>query len=118
MDVKSVFLNDFIQEEVYVHQPPGSVDNKFPKHVFKLKNTLYGLKHAPSFWYKRLSKFLLDNDYVKGTVDNTLFVEKFGNDTMFVNIYVDDIIFGAINPSLCQEFVKTMQDDFEMSMME
>nr|KYP53746.1 Retrovirus-related Pol polyprotein from transposon TNT 1-94 [Cajanus cajan] len=58
MDVKSAFLNGFIQEEVYVEQPLGFVDFKYPNHVYKLKNALYGLKQAPRSWYDRLSKFL------------------------------------------------------------
>ena len=46
MDVKSVFLNGFINEEVYVEQPPDFQSFNFPNHVFKLKNALYGLnKH-------------------------------------------------------------------------
>ena len=44
MDVKSAFLNGFIKEEVYVEQPSGFEDNKYPDHVFKLTKTLYGLK--------------------------------------------------------------------------
>ncbi|XP_070043246.1 secreted RxLR effector protein 161-like [Nicotiana tomentosiformis] len=47
MDVKSTFLNGFIDEEVYVRQPPGFEDSKFPYHVYKLTKTLYGLKQAP-----------------------------------------------------------------------
>jgi len=47
MDVKSAFLNGFIKEEVYVEQPPGFENEKFPNHVFKLKKALYGLKQAP-----------------------------------------------------------------------
>ena len=47
MDVKSAFLNDYINEEVYVEQPPGFEDDKKPDHVYKLKKTLYGLKQAP-----------------------------------------------------------------------
>ena len=58
MDVKSAFLNGFITEEVYVEQPPGFEDPKFPNHVFKLSKALYGLKQAPRAWYERLSKFL------------------------------------------------------------
>nr|KYP33228.1 hypothetical protein KK1_045932 [Cajanus cajan] len=60
---------------------------------------------------------IFENDYVRGKVDNTLFVKKFKNDTMYVQIYVDDIIFGSTNVSLCKEFAKTMQGVFEMSMM-
>ena len=60
MDVKSFFLNGFINEEVYVEQPPDFEDPKFFNHVFKLTKALYGLKQAPRAWYKRLSKFLIE----------------------------------------------------------
>jgi hypothetical protein len=47
MYVKSAFLNGYINEEVYVEQPPGFEDYKKPNHVYKLKKTLYDLKQAP-----------------------------------------------------------------------
>ena len=50
MDVKSAFLNGFINEEVYVEQLPGFGSFNFPNHVFKLKKALYGLKQAPRAW--------------------------------------------------------------------
>ena len=58
MDAKSTFLNGFIKEEVYVEQPPGFEDTKYPNHVFRLKKTLYSLKQAPRAWYERLSLIL------------------------------------------------------------
>jgi len=58
MDVKSAFLNGFINEEVYVEQSPSFKDHQHPNHVFKLKKALYGLKQAPRQWYERLSNFL------------------------------------------------------------
>ena len=60
MDVKSAFLDGFIQEEVYVNQPPRFENLDKPNHVFRLKKVLYGLKQAPRAWYERLSKFLLE----------------------------------------------------------
>ncbi|GJV66470.1 retrovirus-related pol polyprotein from transposon TNT 1-94 [Tanacetum coccineum] len=51
MDVKSTFLNGFINEEVYVAQPPGFIDFEKPDHVSKLKKALYGLKQAPKLWH-------------------------------------------------------------------
>ncbi|GJV69096.1 retrovirus-related pol polyprotein from transposon TNT 1-94 [Tanacetum coccineum] len=53
MDVKSAFMNGFINEEVYVAQPPGFIDLEKPDHVYKLKKALYGLKQAPKSWYDR-----------------------------------------------------------------
>ncbi|GKA86627.1 retrovirus-related pol polyprotein from transposon TNT 1-94, partial [Tanacetum coccineum] len=66
MDIKSAFLNGFINEEVYVAQPPGFVDFEKPNHVFKLKKALYGLKQAPKAWYDRLKALLLDHMYTMG----------------------------------------------------
>ncbi len=117
MDVKSAFLNGFIQEEVYVEQPPGFENFEKPNHVFKLKKALYGLKQAPRAWYERLSKFLLENDFQRGKVDKTLFIKASKKDILLVQIYVDDIIFGATNDSLCNEFSKLMTNEFEMSLM-
>ncbi|KAL5545093.1 hypothetical protein UlMin_008877 [Ulmus minor] len=117
MDVKSAFLNGFILEEVFVEQPPGFESFDFPNHVYKLKKALYGLKQAPRAWYDRLSKFLLKNEFEMGKVDKTLFIKTKDKDILIVQIYVDDIIFGATNKSLCEDFAKCMHDEFEMSMM-
>ena len=54
MDIKSAFLNGYINELVYVEQPPGFKDEKKPNHVYKLRKALYGLKQAPRAWYERL----------------------------------------------------------------
>ena len=117
MDVKSAFLNGLIQEEVYVEQPPGFEIPDKPNHVYKLQKALYGLKQAPRAWYERLSNFLLEKEFSRGKVDTTLFIKRKHNDILLVQIYVDDIIFGSTNDSLCKEFSLDMQSEFEMSMM-
>ena len=117
MDVKSAFLNGFISEEVYVEQSPRFKNDYFPNHVFKLTKALYGLKQAPRAWYERLSSFLIQNNFSKGKVDTTLFIKKFKNNFFIIQIYVDDIIFGSTNESLCESFAKSMSLEFEMSLM-
>ncbi|GJU44976.1 retrovirus-related pol polyprotein from transposon TNT 1-94, partial [Tanacetum coccineum] len=76
MDVKSEFLNGFINEEVYMTQPPRFIDFEKPNHVYKLKKALYGLSQAPKAWYDRLKAFLIKHEYDMGMVDNTLFRKK------------------------------------------
>nr|GEX17396.1 retrovirus-related Pol polyprotein from transposon TNT 1-94 [Tanacetum cinerariifolium] len=117
MDVKTAFLNGNLKEEVYVSQPDGFVDQDRPNHVYKLKKALYGLKQAPRAWYDMLSSFLISQDFSKGSMDPTLFIHRNGNDLLLVQIYVDDIIFAASTPELCDLFAKIMCSKFKMSMM-
>ncbi|GJW78395.1 retrovirus-related pol polyprotein from transposon TNT 1-94 [Tanacetum coccineum] len=117
MDVKTAFLNGNLREEVYVSQPDGFVDKDNPNHVYKLKKALYGLKQAPRAWYDMLSSFLISQDFSKGSVDPTLFIRRDGKELLLVQIYVDDIIFVASTPELCDLFSKIMCSKFKMSMM-
>ncbi|GJZ16162.1 putative ribonuclease H-like domain-containing protein [Tanacetum coccineum] len=109
MDVKSAFLNGKIDEEVYMSQPPGFIDPKYPKKVYKVVKALYGLHQAPRAWYATLSTFLLKNEYIRGTIDKTLFIKKDKNDIMLVQVYVDDIFFGSTKRSWCDEFEALMK---------
>ena len=65
----------------------------------------------------KLSTFLLDNEFTKGSIDTTLFTKRKNQDLLIIQIYVDDIIFGATNSPLCEEFAMLIQEEFEMSMM-
>ncbi|GJT46347.1 putative ribonuclease H-like domain-containing protein, partial [Tanacetum coccineum] len=117
MDVKSTFLYGTIEEEVYVHQPPGFVDPVYPNKVYKVIKALYGLHQAPRAWYETLSSFLLKNGFMKGTIEKTLFIKKNKSDIMLVQVYVDDIIFGSTMQSMCTEFEDYMHKRFQMSSM-
>ena len=76
MDVKTVFLNRFLKEDVYVAQPKGFIDPHFPDHVLYLKKTLYGLKHTLRDWYDRLTQYLVSHGFTRGKFDQTLFIKK------------------------------------------
>jgi hypothetical protein len=104
MDVKSVFLNDIIQEQVFVRQTLGFKNVKYPNRVYKLSNALYGVKQVPRTWYARLKTFLLEHGCVMRSVDKTLFTLKLGIDFLLVQIYVDDIIFNGSSNVLVLSF--------------
>lgn len=102
MDVKSALLNGFIKEEVYVEQLLGFKNFEFLDYVFKLKKSLYGLKQASRSWCEKLSQFLKKSSFQRGKADSALFIKKSENDPLFVEIYVDDIMFGSTNHLLCK----------------
>nr|GEW63862.1 retrovirus-related Pol polyprotein from transposon TNT 1-94 [Tanacetum cinerariifolium] len=89
MDVKTAFLNGSLKEEVLVSSPNGFVDPDFPNHVYHLKKALYGLKQPPRAWYDKLSSFLIEHHFTKGST----------------------------NPVFSNIFSKLMKDNFKMSMI-
>nr|GFA09551.1 putative ribonuclease H-like domain-containing protein [Tanacetum cinerariifolium] len=115
MDVKSAFLYETIEEELYVCQPPGFEDPDYPDKVYKVVKGLYGLHQALRAWYETLAKYLLKNGFQKGKIDQTLFIKRQKGDILLVQIYVDDIICGSTNKDLCKDFEKLMKGKFQMS---
>jgi hypothetical protein len=112
MDIKSAFLNGVIQEEVYIKQPPGFENPKYPNRVYKLSKALYELKQMPRAWYARLKTFLLDHGYVMGSIDKTLFTLKHDNGLLLVQIYVNGIIFCVSSHVLVSSIQKMMEKEF------
>jgi hypothetical protein len=108
LDVKSAFLNVYLNEEVNVEQPKGFVDPSIPSHVYRLKKALYGLKQAPRSWYERLTQFQVNQGYVKGGTDKTLFVKDDNGRLMIAQIYADDIVFGGMSDKMVQHFIQQM----------
>jgi len=91
IDINNAFLNGDLQEDVYMHQPPGFVlDN--PLLVCKLHKALYGLKQAPRSWFQKLSNTLHTFGFHAIKSDSSLFVQFHPSYTIFILIYVDDII--------------------------
>ena len=117
MDVKSAFLNSFLNEEVFVEQPKGFQDLHFLDHVLRLKKALYGLKQAPRAWYDRLTTYLLDHGFKRGQADRTLFVKRDEKSLLVAQVYVDDIVFGSTIDHLAHEFSEEMKREFKISMV-
>jgi hypothetical protein len=96
MDVKSVFLNGELEEEVYIEQPEGFQLSENVDYVCKLKKALYGIKQAPRSWYSRLDKYLQQAGFRKGSADNNLYIKVTQDSILLIEVYVDDIIFGSM----------------------
>jgi hypothetical protein len=85
--------------------------------VYKHSNALYGLKQASRTWYARLKIFLLEHEYVMRNVDKTLFTLNHDTDFLLVQIYMDDIIFGASSHTLVSGFQEMIEKEFQISMI-
>jgi hypothetical protein len=112
IDIQNAFLHGNLSEEVFMHQPPGYSHPSFPHHVCKLKKALYGLKQAPRAWFSRLSTRLIELGFHGSLSDTSLFIYKSSKYTMFILIYVDDIIITSSNSSAIDNLLSSLQTDF------
>nr|GEV11212.1 hypothetical protein [Tanacetum cinerariifolium] len=92
-------------------------DPDYPDKVYKVEKALYGLHQTPKAWYETLAKYILDNGFHRGKIDQTLFIKKQKGDILLVQVYVDDIIFRSTKKELCTKFEEQMQHKFQMSSM-
>ena len=115
MDVKSAFLNGFLEEEVYIEQPLGYEVKGHEGKVLKLKKALYGLKQAPRAWNTRIDKYFQDKNFSKCPYEHALYIKIKNEDILIVCLYVDDLIFTGSNSSMFEELKKDMAKEFEMT---
>lgn len=78
IDVSNAFLHGFLSEDVYMQQPPGFEDDRYPSHVCKLQRAIYGLKQSPRAWYARLSARLHQLGFTSSKADTSLFIFSHG----------------------------------------
>lgn len=116
LDVKSAFLNGFLEEEIYVEQPEGFVTKRVEDKVYLLKKALYGLKQAPRAWNSRIDDHLLKLGFKKSLSEATLYIKATpNNDVLIVSLYVDDLLVTGSESKLVEEFKHQMQEVFEMT---
>lgn len=114
LDVNNAFLQGSLEEEVYVTQPPGFVDQDRPHYVCRLRKALYGLKQAPRAWYMELRKYLLTLGFQNSTADTSLFTFRCGSEFIYVLVYVDDMLITGSNNALIDKFVTTIASRFSL----
>ena len=109
LDVKSTFLNGFLEEEIYVEQPLGYIEAENEGKVYKLKKALYGLKQAPRAWNTRIDRYFQDNGFEKCPYEHAIYVKKEADGSiLFACLYVDDLIFTGNNPTMFEDFKRSM----------
>ncbi|XP_071683602.1 uncharacterized protein [Lolium perenne] len=112
VDVSNAFLHGYLQEDVYMQQPPGFEDARFPSHVYKLQRALYGLKQSPRAWYARLSSRLHQLGFISSKADTSLFVFSQGSVHLYMLAYVDDIVIASSSSAAVDKLVQALSDTF------
>jgi histone deacetylase 1/2 len=114
LDVTNAFLHGELEQEVYMYQPPGYKDKTKPNYICKLDKALYGLKQAPRAWYSQLSRKLEELGFVASKGDTSLFFFSKGNLTMYVLVYVDDIIVASSSQEATMELLRKLEKEFAL----
>jgi hypothetical protein len=115
MDVKSAFLNGDLQEEVYVQQPPGFIDDKHKNKVLRLHKALYGLRQAPRAWNHKLNASLLALGFSRCVNEHGMYTRGRGDGRLIVGVYVDDLIISGGDAAAVTKFKTQMKNTFRMS---
>uniref|UniRef100_A0A2N9FHR1 Reverse transcriptase Ty1/copia-type domain-containing protein n=1 Tax=Fagus sylvatica TaxID=28930 RepID=A0A2N9FHR1_FAGSY len=112
IDIQNAFLHGNLSEEVFMSQPPGYKHPLYPNHVCKLQRAIYGLKQAPWALFSRLNNKLLDLGFHGSRSDSSLFIYKTKSLTMFILIYVDDIIITSSQLEAIDDLLLSLAHDF------
>ena len=114
MDVKSTFLNGYLEEELNVEQPQGYEVPGQEHKVYRMKKALYGLKKALRAWYSHIDSYLTQNGFHRSEIEPSLYtkVNEKGN-MLIVFLYVDDLIFSS--DFGIKDFKVVTKREFEMT---
>jgi histone deacetylase 1/2 len=114
LDIQNAFLHGILEEEVYMRQPPGFEDPSQPTHLCRLDKALYGLKQAPRAWHSRLCSVLGGLGFKSSTADTSLFILRRPDITLYLLVYVDDIIVVSSSPAAIDWLIQQMRSSFAL----
>jgi hypothetical protein len=114
LDVSNAFLHGLLKETVFMAQPLGFVDSTLPSHVCHLQKSLYGLKQAPRAWFERFTSHLLTLGFVASVADASLFILSHESITVYLLLYVDDIIITGNNSTAISNIISQLSTTFEL----
>ncbi|WKA11488.1 hypothetical protein VitviT2T_028982 [Vitis vinifera] len=115
LDVKNVFLNGDLEEEVLMSPPPGFEESFGVGKVCKLKKSLYGLKQSPRAWFEHFGKVIKHYGYTQSQADHTMFYKHSNEGKVAILIvYVDDIVLTGDDYNELEKLKKKLAEEFEI----
>ncbi|GJX33215.1 retrovirus-related pol polyprotein from transposon TNT 1-94 [Tanacetum coccineum] len=113
MDVKTVFLNGELDEEIYMQQPEGFVVKGQDHKVCKLVKSLYDLKQAPKQWHEKFDNTLLSNGFQINECDKCVYIKQYKNAFVIICLYVDDMLIMGTNMDVINQTKKMLHSSFD-----
>ncbi|KAL9251446.1 Retrovirus-related Pol polyprotein from transposon RE1-like protein [Drosera capensis] len=114
LDIKNAFLNDILEEELYMTQPPGFVVQEEASKVCLLKRSLYGLKQSPQAWFGCLSQALSEFGMTRSASDHSVFYRHLQKKTIILVTYVDDLIITGNDAEGISPLKKFLSEQFQI----
>ena len=114
LDVKNAFLNGVLHERVFMEQPPGFVNSKYPHHVCFLQKSLYGLKQAPRAWFSKLSSTLISLGFICSKADHSLFIYRSKARLILLLVYADDVVLTGNDSSFIAHLITRLNKEFSL----
>ncbi|UYV68712.1 hypothetical protein LAZ67_6000522 [Cordylochernes scorpioides] len=113
LDVKTAFLHGDLDKELYMELPEG-LHTKQTNKVCRLKKAIYGLKQAGRSWNTKIASTLIKNNFKQSIVDPCLFTKNEENHSIYLILYVDDMLLASDSEIIIQNTVKTLEKEFEI----
>ena len=117
MNVKTVFLNGGLDEEIYMDQPIGFMTKGQEHKVCKLKRSIYGLKQSSRQWYSRFHRVVLTNGFTMIEEDHFVYVKRSKGSFIILSLYVDDILLADNDMEMIIATKGWLSFNFEMKDM-
>lgn len=114
-DAKTAFLNGELEETIYMNQPQGFQEDNKESHVCLLKRSLYGLKQSARVWNQTLHRTLTDMGLAQSNFDPCLYTEPLRDGSMYVIVYVDDILAASNSRRALARFEEILKKYFDIN---
>ena len=112
LDVKTAFLNNELEDEIYMKKPEDFVVQGHEDKVYKLKRVLYGQKQASRQWYMKFHQAIDELRFVPNSADTCFYIKHNGGIFfLFLSLYVDDILIAGDNLEAIKEVKVKIQNE-------
>ncbi|KAH9657298.1 Integrase catalytic domain-containing protein [Citrus sinensis] len=115
LDVKTAFLHGNLEEEIYMEQPKGFIQNGLEDRVCLLKKSLYGLKQSPRQGYLKFDQFMMAHGYFRSQYNNCVYCKLLpSRNGIYLLFYIDDILIACKHREKIEKLKSELRSEFEM----